>query len=132
MESQSRAANEIDIPDYVHYVICCCIFVIGTTGVLVNLSVVYAFYRTCCFFAGCQLYGFCGALLGITSMITLMAITIDRYWVITKPLQCIGLTRKKNTQQIILAVWLYLLAWSLPPQFGWTQSHILQRQPNHI
>ncbi|XP_067893466.1 melanopsin-like [Heterodontus francisci] len=74
---------------------------------------------------GCELYGFCGALFGITSMITLMVISIDRYRVITKPLQSLGLTRKKNTQKIILAIWLYSLVWSLPPLFGWN-SYILE------
>ncbi|XP_051897011.1 opsin 4xb [Pristis pectinata] len=162
-ESPLQPVNEVDIPDYVHYIIASCIFVIGTTGVLGNMSVVYAFYsnkklrtppnffimnlavsdllmtvsQSPVFFIsslskrwvfgdiGCELYGFCGALFGITSMITLMTITIDRYRVITKPLQTIGLTTKKNIQQIILAVWLYSLAWSLPPLFGWS-SYILE------
>uniref|UniRef100_A0A4W3ICZ5 Opsin 4xb n=1 Tax=Callorhinchus milii TaxID=7868 RepID=A0A4W3ICZ5_CALMI len=70
---------------------------------------------------GCKLYAFCGALFGITSMITLMAISIDRYWVITKPLQSISsTTTKKNTLKVIILVWLYSLAWSLPPLLGWS------------
>ncbi|KAJ3607473.1 hypothetical protein NHX12_024524 [Muraenolepis orangiensis] len=39
---------------------------------------------------GCELYAFCGALFGICSMITLMAIAVDRYVVITRPLASLG------------------------------------------
>uniref|UniRef100_A0A8D0GH85 G-protein coupled receptors family 1 profile domain-containing protein n=1 Tax=Sphenodon punctatus TaxID=8508 RepID=A0A8D0GH85_SPHPU len=69
---------------------------------------------------GCNLYAFCGALFGITSMMTLLAISIDRYFVITKPLQSIHRTSKKRTCLIILAVWLYSLGWSTAPLFGWS------------
>ncbi|XP_069486662.1 melanopsin-like isoform X2 [Ambystoma mexicanum] len=69
---------------------------------------------------GCDLYAFCGALFGITSMMTLLAISIDRYLVITKPLQSIRWSSKKRTSQIIVLVWLYSLVWSLAPLFGWS------------
>ncbi|XP_039926557.1 melanopsin isoform X7 [Hirundo rustica] len=70
--------------------------------------------------AGCELYAFCGALFGITSMITLMVIALDRYFVITKPLASVGVTSKKKALVILVGVWLYSLAWSLPPFFGWS------------
>ncbi|XP_035182132.1 melanopsin-like isoform X2 [Oxyura jamaicensis] len=69
---------------------------------------------------GCDLYAFCGALFGITSMMTLLAISVDRYLVITKPLRSIQWTSKKRTVQIIAAVWLYSLGWSVAPLFGWS------------
>ncbi|XP_044154542.1 melanopsin [Bufo gargarizans] len=69
---------------------------------------------------GCELYAFCGALFGITSMITLMVIAVDRYFVITRPLASIGMMSKKRAVLILLGVWLYSLAWSLPPFFGWS------------
>ncbi|XP_032043072.1 melanopsin-like [Aythya fuligula] len=69
---------------------------------------------------GCDLYAFCGALFGITSMMTLLAISVDRYLVITKPLRSIQWTSKKRTMQIIAAVWLYSLGWSVAPLFGWS------------
>ncbi|KAJ8408627.1 hypothetical protein AAFF_G00252620 [Aldrovandia affinis] len=69
---------------------------------------------------GCKLYAFCGALFGITSMINLLAISIDRYMVITKPLQAIQWTSKRRTSLAILLVWLYSLAWSLAPLLGWS------------
>ncbi|XP_002937616.1 melanopsin isoform X1 [Xenopus tropicalis] len=69
---------------------------------------------------GCELYAFCGALFGITSMITLMVIALDRYFVITRPLTSIGVMSKKRAVLILSGVWLYSLAWSLPPFFGWS------------
>uniref|UniRef100_A0A8C4UPY7 Opsin 4 n=1 Tax=Falco tinnunculus TaxID=100819 RepID=A0A8C4UPY7_FALTI len=69
---------------------------------------------------GCELYAFCGALFGITSMTTLMVIALDRYFVITKPLASVGVMSKKKALIILVGVWLYSLAWSLPPFFGWS------------
>nr|XP_046188750.1 melanopsin-A-like [Oncorhynchus gorbuscha] len=69
---------------------------------------------------GCELYAFCGALFGICSMITLMVIAVDRYFVITRPLASIGVLSKKRAQLILLAAWVYSLGWSLPPFFGWS------------
>lgn len=70
---------------------------------------------------GCEFYAFCGALFGITSMITLMAIALDRYLVITHPLATIGVVSKRRAALVLLGVWLYALAWSLPPFFGWSK-----------
>ncbi|KAI5624462.1 opsin 4xa, partial [Silurus asotus] len=69
---------------------------------------------------GCKIYAFCGALFGITSMINLVAISIDRYIVITKPLQAIRWTSKRRTLISILLVWIYSLAWSSAPLLGWS------------
>lgn len=70
---------------------------------------------------GCKMYAFCGALFGIASMINLLAISIDRYIVITKPLQSIGWTSARRTCLIIALVWFYSLAWSLAPLLGWSK-----------
>uniref|UniRef100_A0A8C8CW03 G-protein coupled receptors family 1 profile domain-containing protein n=1 Tax=Oncorhynchus tshawytscha TaxID=74940 RepID=A0A8C8CW03_ONCTS len=69
---------------------------------------------------GCELYAFCGALFGICSMITLMVIAVDRYFVITRPLASIGVLSKKRAQLVLMAAWVYSLGWSLPPFFGWS------------
>lgn len=69
---------------------------------------------------GCELYAFCGALFGICSMITLMVIAVDRYFVITRPLASIGVLSRKRALLILLAAWVYSLGWSLPPFFGWS------------
>uniref|UniRef100_A0A8C5MF22 G-protein coupled receptors family 1 profile domain-containing protein n=1 Tax=Leptobrachium leishanense TaxID=445787 RepID=A0A8C5MF22_9ANUR len=69
---------------------------------------------------GCNVYAFCGALFGITSMMTLLAISVDRYLVITKPLRSIHWSSKKRTLQVIVVVWLYSFMWSLAPILGWS------------
>ncbi|XP_053728863.1 opsin 4xa isoform X2 [Synchiropus splendidus] len=69
---------------------------------------------------GCKIYAFCGALFGITSMINLLAISVDRYIVISKPLQAIQWSSRRRTLLIISLVWLYSLAWSLAPLLGWS------------
>ncbi|XP_068088582.1 melanopsin-B-like isoform X2 [Hyperolius riggenbachi] len=71
-------------------------------------------------FTACNVYAFCGALFGITSMMTLLAIAVDRYLVITKPLQSIQWSSKKRTMQVIALVWLYSLMWSMAPLLGWS------------
>lgn len=71
--------------------------------------------------AGCKIYAFCGAWFGIASMINLLTISIDRYIVITKPLEAIQWTSKKRTWMYIALVWLYSLAWSLAPLLGWSK-----------
>lgn len=70
---------------------------------------------------GCEFYAFCGAVFGITSMITLTAIALDRYLVITHPLATIGVVSKRRAVLVLAGVWLYALAWSLPPFFGWSK-----------
>ncbi|XP_010213263.1 PREDICTED: melanopsin-like [Tinamus guttatus] len=69
---------------------------------------------------GCDLYAFCGALFGITSMMTLLAISVDRYLVITRPLRSLQWSSKRRTAQIIALIWLYSLAWSVAPLLGWS------------
>ncbi|CAL8346204.1 unnamed protein product [Lota lota] len=69
---------------------------------------------------GCKLYAFFGALFGITSMINLLAISLDRYMVITRPLEAMNWNNKRRTIIAILLVWLYSLAWSLAPLIGWS------------
>ncbi|KAL2102221.1 hypothetical protein ACEWY4_001389 [Coilia grayii] len=68
----------------------------------------------------CELYAFCGALFGICSMITLMVIAVDRYFVITRPLASIGKMSRKRALVIMAVSWIYSMGWSLPPFFGWS------------
>ncbi|XP_036211857.1 melanopsin [Myotis myotis] len=147
----------VDVPAHAHYTLGIVILLVGLTGMLGNLTVIYTFCRSrglrtpanmfiinlavsdflMCFTqapvvfasslykrwlfgeAGCEFYAFCGALFGITSMITLTAIALDRYLVITRPL-AIGVVSKRRAALVLLGVWLYALAWSLPPFFGWS------------
>ncbi|XP_053179667.1 melanopsin-like [Scomber japonicus] len=68
----------------------------------------------------CELYAFCGALFGITSMMTLTAIAVDRCLAITRPLALLGGVSRRRMLVVMVAVWLYSLGWSLPPFFGWS------------
>ncbi|XP_006875988.1 PREDICTED: melanopsin [Chrysochloris asiatica] len=148
----------VDVPDHVHYTLGTVILLVGLTGMLGNLIVIYTFCRSRglrtpanmfiinlavsdflmsftqapVFFtsslykrwlfgeAGCEFYAFCGALFGITSMITLTVIALDRYLVITRPLATVGVVSKRRAVLVLLGVWLYALGWSLPPFFGWS------------
>ncbi|XP_006894549.1 PREDICTED: melanopsin [Elephantulus edwardii] len=148
----------VDVPDHAHYILGSMILLVGLTGMIGNLMVIYTFCRSRglrtpanmfiinlavsdflmsitqapIFFtnslykqwlfgeAGCEFYAFCGALFGITSMITLTAIALDRYLVITRPLATIGVVSKRRAALVLLSIWLYSLAWSLPPFFGWS------------
>ncbi|KAM9349482.1 melanopsin-like [Symphorus nematophorus] len=68
----------------------------------------------------CELYAFCGALFGITSMMTLTAIAVDRCLAITQPLALLGGVNRGRVLAVLAVVWLYSLGWSLPPFFGWS------------
>lgn len=68
----------------------------------------------------CEVYAFCGALFGITSMMTLTAIAVDRCLAITRPLALLGGLGRRRVLAVVAGVWLYSLAWSLPPFFGWS------------
>uniref|UniRef100_A0A673XB63 Opsin 4 n=1 Tax=Salmo trutta TaxID=8032 RepID=A0A673XB63_SALTR len=68
----------------------------------------------------CELYAFCGALFGMTSMITLLVIAVDRYFVITRPLASMGVMSRRRALYVMAAAWFYSMFWSLPPFFGWS------------
>uniref|UniRef100_A0A3P8SZ57 Opsin 4xa n=1 Tax=Amphiprion percula TaxID=161767 RepID=A0A3P8SZ57_AMPPE len=130
--------RQVDVHDHAHYIVAFFVLVIGTVGVTGNALVMYsvtslmAITQSPIFFVnslykgwifgetGCKIYAFCGALFGITSMINLLAISVDRYIVITKPLQAIRWTSTRRTCLIIALVWMYSLAWSLAPLLGWS------------
>uniref|UniRef100_A0A8C5BBG8 Opsin 4 n=1 Tax=Gadus morhua TaxID=8049 RepID=A0A8C5BBG8_GADMO len=68
----------------------------------------------------CEVYAFCGALFGICSMLTLTLVAADRFFVITRPLASIGMLSRRRAGLVLMGAWLYSLAWSLPPFFGWS------------
>lgn len=79
------------------------------------------FFVVCSFIVGCKVYAFCGALFGISSMINLLAISIERYLAITRPLQTMQWGSKRRTIFAIFLIWFYSLAWSLAPLVGWSK-----------
>nr|AKF15498.1 light-activatable chimeric Melanopsin/mGluR6 GPCR CMVI [synthetic construct] len=150
----------VDVPDHAHYTLGTVILLVGLTGMLGNLTVIYTFCRNRglrtpanmfiinlavsdflmsvtqapVFFAsslykkwlfgetGCEFYAFCGAVFGITSMITLTAIAMDRYRIFEQGKRSVTPPPfiSPTSQLVLLGVWLYALAWSLPPFFGWS------------
>lgn len=59
-----------------------------------------------------------GAITGIASIWTLSFISYDRYNVIVKGVSGTPLTSGRATLFVLFA-WIYAIAWSLPPFFGW-------------
>ncbi|KAK7866062.1 hypothetical protein R5R35_013561 [Gryllus longicercus] len=68
----------------------------------------------------CQIYGMCGSLFGCASIWTMTMIAMDRYNVIVKGLAGKPLTIKTALLRIIV-VWLFALAWTIAPLFGWNR-----------
>ncbi|XP_071953541.1 rhodopsin, GQ-coupled-like [Antedon mediterranea] len=52
------------------------------------------------------------------SIASMSAISIDRYYAICKPMKTTRTISKRRSKRIIMAVWLYCLAWSVPPLVG--------------
>uniref|UniRef100_I6RAP7 Onychopsin n=1 Tax=Eoperipatus sp. LH-2012 TaxID=1198996 RepID=I6RAP7_9BILA len=67
----------------------------------------------------CEIYGFCGAFFGTLSIVTMAVISVDRYYVIVKPFIVMRKMNRNRAIAIIASVWIYVLAWCLPPFFGW-------------
>lgn len=59
-------------------------------------------------------------LFGITSMMTLTAIAVDRCLAITRPLALLGGVSRGWLLAVLVGVWLYSLGWSLLLFFGWS------------
>ncbi|ROT82378.1 opsin 1 [Penaeus vannamei] len=86
----------------------------------------FPFFTYNCFSGGvwmfsetfCELYAFFGAITGIASIWTLSFISYDRYNVIVKGVSGTPLTSGRATAFVLFA-WIYAIAWSLPPFFGW-------------
>lgn len=65
------------------------------------------------------MYGFAGGIFGLMSINTLAAISMDRHYVITNPLQAARTMTKRRSMMYVLFVWIYSAIWSSPPLFGW-------------
>jgi len=63
---------------------------------------------------GCKLYGFTGAVCGVVSILSMVVIGYDRYNVIVKGFNGVKINAGK-AMAIILAIWCYSIAISLPP-----------------
>nr|AGL94564.1 rhabdomeric opsin 3 [Platynereis dumerilii] len=66
----------------------------------------------------CTLYGFLGGIFGFNSIGSLMFISLDRYYVIAKPLEAMRKATKKRAFLQIIVIWIWALIWSGPPLIG--------------
>ncbi|KAG8034822.1 hypothetical protein G9C98_007898 [Cotesia typhae] len=86
-----------------------------------NLLVINCFYETWVFGPlMCQLYACAGSLFGCTSIWSMTAIAFDRYNVIVKGLAAKPMTIGGALLRI-LGIWLFCLAWTIFPLFGWNR-----------
>nr|ABF66146.1 opsin [Tharsalea nivalis] len=81
--------------------------------------VVNTYYETWIFGPlACDTYACCGSLFGCVSIWTMTMIAFDRYNVIVKGIAAKPLTINGALLQI-LGIWLFSLAWTITPLFGW-------------
>ncbi|KAK2726424.1 hypothetical protein QYM36_000759 [Artemia franciscana] len=66
----------------------------------------------------CKLYGFCGALCGTVSIITMALIALDRYFAIVHPFTGLSFSSSRGYRWSIHA-WVYSLSWCVLPFCGW-------------
>ncbi|XP_037544209.1 teleost multiple tissue opsin 3b [Nematolebias whitei] len=67
---------------------------------------------------GCRWYGFCNALFGVVSLVSLSLLSFERYSVLLRGTQ---LNSQYRRARLAVAIsWFYSLIWTLPPLLGWS------------
>ncbi|XP_013190166.1 opsin, ultraviolet-sensitive-like [Amyelois transitella] len=66
---------------------------------------------------GCVIYGFVGGLTGTTSIATLSAIALDRYWAVVRPLEAVGAITTIRARILAVVAWLYAAIFASVPAF---------------
>ncbi|KAI8424368.1 hypothetical protein MSG28_002895 [Choristoneura fumiferana] len=70
---------------------------------------------------GCVIYGFVGGLTGATSIATLAAIALDRYWAVVRPLEPLRAMTGVRARLLAAGAWLYAAVFAAVPalDFGY-------------
>ncbi|XP_028171610.1 opsin, ultraviolet-sensitive-like [Ostrinia furnacalis] len=72
---------------------------------------------------GCIIYGFLGGLTGATSIATLSAIALDRYWAVVRPLEPLRALTAIRARLLAVAAWLYAALFASIPAFDFGYGH---------
>ncbi|XP_026737245.1 opsin, ultraviolet-sensitive-like [Trichoplusia ni] len=64
---------------------------------------------------GCVIYGFVGGLTGTTSIATLSAIALDRYWAVVRPLEPLRALTAIRARLLAIGAWLYACLFAIIP-----------------
>ncbi|XP_063360335.1 opsin, ultraviolet-sensitive-like [Cydia amplana] len=64
---------------------------------------------------GCVIYGFVGGLTGTTSIATLAAIALDRYWAVVRPLEPLRALTAVRARLLAVGAWLYAAVFASIP-----------------
>ncbi|KAM9729164.1 pinopsin-like [Menidia menidia] len=68
---------------------------------------------------GCRWYGFCNALFGLVSLVSLSLLSFERYSALLHSPQSES-SQYCRARLAVVASWLYSLLWTLPPLLGWS------------
>lgn len=69
----------------------------------------------CAIVLGCLIYGFVGGLTGTTSIATLSAIALDRYWAVVRPLEAVRALTAIRARLLAVGAWIYAGIFSVIP-----------------
>ncbi|XP_049869911.1 opsin, ultraviolet-sensitive-like [Pectinophora gossypiella] len=72
---------------------------------------------------GCIIYGFLGGLTGCTSIATLSAIALDRYWAVVRPLEPLRALTAVRARLLAVTAWLYAGVFSIIPALDIGYGH---------
>lgn len=78
--------------------------------------------------AWCDINGMANSLFCVASMLTLAAVSIDRYIAIIHPLQYTSYMTNKMAAGMIIYIWLHSLSIALLPVIGWSEYSFLKKE----
>uniref|UniRef100_A0A2K5ESU1 Opsin 4 n=1 Tax=Aotus nancymaae TaxID=37293 RepID=A0A2K5ESU1_AOTNA len=124
----------VDVPDHAHYTLGTVILLVGVTGMLGNLTVIYTFCRCLVgasdpprsrglrtpanmFIINLAVSDF---LMSFTQAPVFFASSLYKRWLFGETGCEFYAFCGRRAAFVLLGVWLYALAWSLPPFFGWS------------